>query len=237
MVREKTILCLTVALFAVAAGCDGAPSGSMVGLPPPLDWESELGRERAARDQSFRTSPETPLLAEDVATFTGLDYWPPDPGYYFVGPIRLYPHREEFQIVTTAGKTRPCEKLGWIEFPLGGQLRRLQVYRLLDSGAAGTDSLFLPFTDETSGRETYPSGRYLDLAGPPGEIRPVAGPGGQPMALGPYVLDFNRAYNPSCAYGSPERFACPVTPKDNRMGVAIEAGERGFKPDKPSGDG
>ena len=73
--------------------------------------------------------------------------------------------------------------------------------------------------------------------GPAGEIRVVPGAGGRLTAAGPFVLDFNRAYNPSCAYGAPERFACPVTPKENRLDLRIEAGERGFKlpPDERAG--
>ena len=111
-----------------------------------------------------------------------------------------------------------------------GLPRRLQVYRLLDTGFGATpEGLLLPFADATAGKETYPSGRYLDVLGPSGEIRVVQGVQGRPVAVGPFVVDFNRAYNPSCAYGAPERFACPVTPKANRMDVRIEAGERGFK--------
>jgi len=67
--------------------------------------------------------------------------------------------------------------------------------------------------DKGSGSTTYPAGRYVDLVGPSG---------------GPYVLDFNYAYNPSCAYGDPERFQCPATPAANRLPVPIEAGERGW---------
>jgi hypothetical protein len=116
-------------------------------------------------------------------------------------------------MVTTAGKTRPCERWGRVTFLRKGRELSLQVYRLLDrpegSGGAG---LFLPFKDATSGKETYAAGRYVDLDGPDG---------------GPYVLDFNRAYNPSCAYGEPLRFQCPVPPPENALDVAVRAGERG----------
>ena len=74
--------------------------------------------------------------------------------------------------------------------------------------------------DATTGTETYPAGRYLELFGPPG---------------GPFALDFNRAQNPSCAYGAPERFACPVTPAENRLELRIEAGETGFKSRREDG--
>jgi uncharacterized protein (DUF1684 family) len=102
-----------------------------------------------------------------------------------------------------------------VGFRLGDQELRLQVYRLLDSAPAQGDAgYFLPFMDGTTGQESYPSGRYVDLVGPIG---------------GPYVLDFNAAYNPLCAYGAPERYVCPVTPRENRLPVRIEAGERGYR--------
>ncbi len=92
----------------------------------------------------------------------------------------------------------------------------LQVYRLLDlPDRPGGEGLFLPFKDETTGKESYAAGRYVDLEGPDG---------------GPFVLDFNRAYNPSCAYGDPERFQCPVTPAENALPISVTAGERGPAP-------
>jgi uncharacterized protein (DUF1684 family) len=186
----------------------------MVRIAPPDTWRDEIGRLRAQRDDYFRRSPDTPLPAEGVARFAGLEYWEPDARYYFVGPIHRYQQPERFTIVTTTGASRPCERYGWIRFPIEGRPRTLQVYRLLDLGEqAGVEALLLVFRDATSGHETYPAGRYVDFAGAAG---------------GPYVLDFNTAYNPSCAYGDPERFACPMAPRENWLDVSIEAGERGY---------
>jgi uncharacterized protein (DUF1684 family) len=224
---------LVAALLALsgAGGCDSRVPGSMVSIRPPRGWDVALEAHRSTKDRYFRESPETPLLAEDLARFDGLQYWEPDPRFYYVGPIHLHPTRERFDIITTSGQPRPCERFGWVEFPVDGELQRLEVYRLLDLGVEVTaESLLLPFTDSTTGRETYPAGRYVDLEGAVGEILTMRTPAGQLLAPGPYVLDFNRAYNPSCAYGAPERFACPLTPKENRMRVTIAAGERGYKP-------
>jgi uncharacterized protein (DUF1684 family) len=226
------------ALSTLLAACDASGPCSMVSILPPAHWEAGLEADRAAKDEAYRASPDTPLLPADVESFAGLDYWPPDASYYFAGPIRVYAQKEQFQIVTTSGKQRPCEKFGWIEFPIDGSSHKLQVYRLLDLGVGmDEESLMLPFTDVTSGKETYPAGRYVDLVGPPGGIRITPASDGRPIAVGPYVLDFNRAYNPSCAYGAPERFACPVAPKANRLGIRVEAGERGFKPHDAARDG
>lgn len=199
----------------LVAGCGGVSGEPMVSPAPPPGWEQELSRARAERDAQFRSDPETPLLPDDVAAFRGLEYWPPDPAWRFVGPIHKYERPARFTILSTTGKERPCENYGWIRFSVGSTECTLQVYRLLDIGEVrGVESLFLPFTDATTGKETYPAGRYVDLTEP------------EP---GRYVLDFNRAYNPLCAYGNPSRYRCPVTPAENRLPLRVEAGERGYK--------
>jgi uncharacterized protein (DUF1684 family) len=216
MKHSHWIVTLGAALLVVLVlpACDQRPTGLMVPIPPPDDWAASIQAARADKNTEFRTDPDTPLRAEAVGSFAGLDYWEPDPAYYFVGPVNLRFQPEQFTIVTTTGKERPCEKVGWVGFEIDGQTHRLQVYRLLDSQPAeGDPGYFLPFLDETSGHETYPAGRYVDLVGPPG---------------GPYVLDFNKAYNPLCAYGSPERYVCPKTPTENKLPIRIEAGERGY---------
>jgi uncharacterized protein (DUF1684 family) len=152
-------------------------------------------------------------LPEHRGEFSGLDYWPTDSRYRMIGPVHVYPEPQEFEIPTTSGKVRTCERYGWIEFELDGQVHSLQVYRLDPDVPDRPFKLFLPFTDGTSGEQTYPAGRYLDLDGAAGGL---------------YELDFNRAYNPSCAYGDPSRYVCPVTPPENRLSVRIEAGERGY---------
>lgn len=219
-----------IVVLLLANGCTGVAPGSMVSIRPPENWTASIDAIRLRKDDYFRRSLDTPLLAEDVAGFIGLPYWPADPRLYYVGPLHVYAERESFQMITTAGRSRPCERFGWVEFPIDGMPKRLELYRLLDMGSELTAaSLLLPFADGTTGKETYPSGRYIDLDGPEGEITITPGPNGSLLAVGPFVLDFNRAFNPSCAYGAPERFACPVTPAVNRLDVRIEAGERGFK--------
>ncbi len=213
-IRSSTILACALLALALPASCTPSSGGRMVSEAPPAGWEQELLEARARKDRSFREGADTPLLAEDLATFEGLEYWPPRPELRFVGPIHLFESRQQFTIPTTAGALRPCEKYGWLSFVLDGQVSVLQIYRMLDNPLDDESSLFLPFTDETSGRETYPAGRYVDL---------------HRLDDGRWVLDFNLAMNPFCAYGAPERFACPVAPAANRLASPIEAGERGYK--------
>jgi len=202
----------TLALASlVACGADGPPV--MTPVPPPASWAPEIAADRAAKDDAFRHDVDSPLPVAARASFAGLTYFPLDPQWRYAGMLEPYEHAERMTIVTTAGETRPCEKWGRVRFERDGRVLTLQVYRLLDlperPGGAG---LFLPFKDATSGKETYAAGRYVDLTGPDG---------------GPFTLDFNRAYHPSCAYGEPQRFQCPATPKENTLDVAVEAGERG----------
>jgi uncharacterized protein (DUF1684 family) len=205
----------TVTVSMAVLCCVPAGGVSMEPAPPPSGWEGELSSERADKDQRFREDPESPLLPGDREGFRGLEYWPPDPAYLFLGTIRLHDSPERFEILTTTGKPRPCEKYGSVSFEIGGRRCELQVYRLLDvPDPDAAENLFLPFTDKTSGRESYPAGRYVDL---------------QDAAGGKYLLDFNRAYNPLCAYGAPERFICPATPRENHLPVRLEAGERGYR--------
>lgn len=198
---------------AVLTGC--GPGTTMEVLPAPSGWEETLRADRRDKDRLYAESADSPLLPADRASFRGLAYWDPDPAYRVVGHVTRYPSPPRFTIVTTNGVERPCEKVGWLSFDVRGRRGVLQVYRLLDiDREAGDEGLFLPFKDATTGRDTYPAGRYVDLDGPEG---------------GPYVLDFNRAYNPLCAYGDAERYRCPATPAENRLDFPIEAGERGWR--------
>lgn len=187
----------------------------MEAAPVPGGWEEEIRATRAERDLSFATSEDTPIHPDDRGTFQGLDYFAPDPAYRLVGPLYLHAEPEQFTILSTTGKERPAERYGELRFTLGGEHLTLQVYRLLDGPVTtAAEALFLPFTDRTSGIESYPAGRYVNL---------------QEDGDGRYILDFNQAYNPLCAYGMPEKYACPVTPSENRLPVRIEAGEKGYR--------
>lgn len=140
--------------------------------------------------------------------FKGLDYFPVDLAYRFVVPLRTDPTPDTVLILSTRGNVRRAVRAGWFEFRAGGRRCRLEATRLLEPGI-GEGDIGIFFRDATSGQETYPLGRYLD---------PV------PLADGRYVLDFNRAYNPACAFS--EHYNCPIPPKANALEVAIRAGEK-----------
>ncbi len=181
-------------------------------LPPPAGWERDLALFRSSKDAGFRASEGSPIPPAERAAFRGLEYYPPDATLRLEGWIEPFPERKRVELPTNTSEIRQAERYGRVTFDRGGKRLALVVYRFLDEpGRTGGDAMFLGFTDATTGRETYPGGRFVDLVGPEG---------------GPFVLDFNRAYFPFCAYGMPG-WSCPVPPAENRLPVAIEAGERG----------
>jgi len=172
-------------------------------------YRAAIGGYRAEKDEFFKSSPNSPIPEDERAAFEGLPYFPIDEDLAVEG-LQLEPYAGDepssFEIPTSDGKLRPAHRAGTFSFELGGEPRRLTAYQL--DGGRG-DSLFVPFLDQTSGRETYGAGRYLDL---------------EPDEDGTYAIDFNLAYHPSCVYQA--KFSCPLTPAENRLATRIEAGER-----------
>ena len=180
-----------------------------------------LSRYRRERDELFRTHPQSPIEPEERATFAGLHYFEPDPAYRV--HARVEPGDGSELVIDTGGEDGAVgyRRAGRLVFELGGEACRLTVFSLVQYAGG----LFVPFRDRTSGHETYGGGRYLfdtakDTDGLVLEIAP-----GSPDV----VLDFNYAYNASCAY-SP-RWACPLAPPENHLPVAVPAGEKVYKED------
>jgi uncharacterized protein (DUF1684 family) len=172
-------------------------------------YQAALEGYRKEKDAFFKTSPRSPIPEAEREAFDGLPYYPLDEDLVFEG-LGLEPYTGDeptsFQIPTSDGKLRPARRAGTFTFELGGGPRRLTAY-MFENGQS--DSLFVPFLDETSGHETYGAGRYLDL---------------EPDEDGTYAIDFNLAYHPSCVYAP--QYSCPLTPAENRLATRIEAGER-----------
>lgn len=164
---------------------------------------------RAEKDAYFRSGHDSPIPAAERNAFNGLPYFPVDEGLRFEG-LTLEPYTGSepvmFQIPTSDGQLRDAERAGVFRFDMDGTTHSLTGYRF---AAGGSESVFVPFLDLTSGTETYGAGRYLDI---------------YPEHDGTYALDFNLAYHPSCVYDP--KYSCPLTPPENRLPVRIEAGER-----------
>lgn len=172
----------------------------------------QIQKHRIEKDKFFRNSDDSPLLEKHKKEFHGLSYFPIDLKYRFEVVLQKYIEKKTIKITTSAGTQREALKYGYFEFNMQGQKCRLQVYKLLDIQKKYPHLLFVPFMDATAGQDSYAGGRYVDL---------------MENDSGLYVLDFNIAYNPSCAYGK-EGYACPIPPVENKLDVEIRAGEKNY---------
>ena len=168
------------------------------------DYVAKLTAERAQKDADFQKASD-PIPDNRKAELLPLAYFPIDPSYKVPAVLKRVDDPTVLEMPTSTGTTRRMRKYGTLEFSLKGQTLKLTAFVEI----ADPNHLFVAFNDLSSGTETYPAGRYLDLS---------------PNATGNYELDFNRAYNPYCYYNA--GYECPYPPAENRLKVPIRAGER-----------
>jgi uncharacterized protein len=174
------------------------------------DAEDAWGRWRAVRDDLIRSHPQSPLRLERRNGFEGLPFFDYDPSGRVLAEV-VDAAAEPLVIQGSAGESFAFTRFATARFELSGRQTQLGLY-WLDAYAGG---LFVSFRDATSGSETYGACRYLLDTAKGADLGAIDGR---------LVLDFNFAYNPSCAYDP--RWACPLAPPDNRLDVGIRAGER-----------
>jgi uncharacterized protein (DUF1684 family) len=189
-----------VLIATLACACTSGP-----GAPDQDYLQREIAR-RAARDQQFRDEKD-PIPADKRSVLLPLRYYAPDPSYTVAAALRLGQERPVVPMPTSTGTIRNYQRVGVLEFTFKGESLSLGAF--VEEGAREIDGLFVPVVDLTSGKETYPAGRYLDIP---------------PTTTGFYEIDFNKAYNPYCAYNS--TYECPYPPPSNRLKVEIRAGEK-----------
>ena len=189
------------ALFVVivAAACSGKP-------PESKDYASRLTGDRQTKDTQFMEA-DGPVPKSRKATLLPLAYFPIDPEYNVPSALKPAARETIVEMPTSTGASRRQRIVGTLEFVLKGQ--PLKLTASVDADAANLDYITLMFSDLTSGTETYPGGRYIDL---------------DRNRSGVYELDFNRAYHPYCYYN--ESYECPYPPPENRLKVPIRVGER-----------
>jgi uncharacterized protein len=168
---------------------------------------------RGERDELFATHPSSPLPESERAAFGGVPYFPHRPEMRVEAALEPDHEGAELVIPTSTGEPTRFTRIGFVRPELAGERVSLAVYWLEGYGGG----LFLPFHDALAGSATYGGGRYL--------LDTVKGADLGPSADGDrLVLDFNYAYNPSCAYDP--RWSCPLAPPENRIAEPVEAGER-----------
>lgn len=180
---------------------------------------------RAAKDALFASHPQSPLDSAARAAFHELAYFPYDPAYCVTAtltPEAPETAEDEVMAPSSGPHAMPLRRAGRVSFTLAGEALTLAVY-WIDVYGGG---LFLPFRDATSGGETYGAGRYLHDTVKGSDLLRLDDANSLGYAGGRILLDFNYAYNPSCAYDP--RWVCPLTPAENRLAVAISAGEKVF---------
>lgn len=160
---------------------------------------------RRYKDHFFGNDPNSPLLPDQKAKFEGLKYFPVNEGLQFELEIDEFEDKQQIKMQTSTGDVRDFTRFGKLHFTVDEQEVSLTVYH-------NPHGFFIPFVDSQAGKETYGAGRYLDP---------------HQTADGRLVLDFNLAYNPYCAYN--ENYSCPLPPAENRLPIAIKAGEMNFK--------
>jgi uncharacterized protein (DUF1684 family) len=198
-------LIVTALAFAlVGAACSSNPA------VPDDDTATikEIESHRADRDRYMREDASSPIPADKKTVLVPLRYYPPDTSFSVPAVLDVTSGtRPVMEVPTSTGAPRRVELVGTLQFTLRGQ--KLALSAFVDEGTRQISQLFVPFADTTSGTDTYPAGRYLDLL---------------PTATGIYTIDFNKAYNPFCAYNN--SYECPLPPPSNRLKVAITAGEK-----------
>jgi uncharacterized protein len=183
------------------------------------DAASILQQFRESRGELFATHPQSALDQEQKQEFQGLRYFPYNPAMCIEAVIEKDVEPLVLSVAMNAEETMTMTTVGRLHFRLEGVNVALSLYWLNIYGGG----LFLPFRDTTSPAESYGGGRYLFDTIKGSDFLPVPGASANERIL----LDFNYAYNPSCAYN--DRWVCPLAPIENRLKVPIRAGEMKFK--------
>lgn len=171
-----------------------------------LNFQKELNAE-------YADATKSPLTAKDLKHFKGLDFFTIDDSFFVNARFVRTEAEKPFEMPTSTSRKPMYVKYGQVFFILNGKECKMNVYRSLELSKIEKykDDLFLPFTDLTSGNQTYGGGRYIDLKIPTGKT---------------IAIDFNKAYNPYCAYN--HKYSCPVPPAENFVKIEIKAGVKKF---------
>ena len=171
---------------------------------------TEIMKFQTDLNKGYTNKKETPLRGAHFLNFKEHPFFPIDLNYRVKAKFSKTENAVTFALPTSSGATKPYREFGKATFSLNGTTYTLRIYQSLDlmQTARYRDHLFLPFRDETNGKETYGGGKYIDLRIPKGnEI----------------IIDFNQSYQPYCAYNAYD-YSCPIVPEENFLPVKIEAG-------------
>lgn len=183
------------------------------------EYLKEINDYRAQQDSFFRYSPDSPFKRDPEAKYTGLNYFDVNPDFRFQSKLYRYEVPETVIVYGTKGEKRTQIKYGYFQFDYKGKSYRINVYKYPESSIKEgkeylRNYLAVWFTDLTTGDETYEVGRYLDVE--------EESPDSEHL----YTIDFNKAYNPYCAYTP--LYSCAIPRKEDFINLRIEAGEKKY---------
>ena len=180
----------------------------------PLLGETEYQQKLNA---SYKDATTSPLKKKDLKNFNGLDFFAVDSSFIVTAKLTRIENAPVFEMATTTDRKPLYKEYGLLRFNINGQDLELTIYQSQDDlrDEKYKDYLFLPFTDNTSGNESYGGGRYMDVM-----ITDIKDDN-------TIELNFNNTYNPYCAYN--DDYSCPLTPRKNHLDIEIKAGIKAFK--------
>jgi len=206
---RKPIL-LIIFLVAVVAGLAVFFMGKSY-TPEQKKYISSVEKERAEKNDYMKNDPSSPFNQDERAHFEPLKYFNVDPSFVFKSKLYEFDKKDTVKIFGTKGEERKAVRYGYVVYNYEGTRYKLNVYK--GNTKSGMEYYSIWFTDKTTGDVTYGVGRYLDF-----ELNADKGY--------VYTIDFNRAYNPYCAYSG--KFSCAIPTKEDHIDMAVEAGEKNF---------
>jgi len=185
-------------------------------IEAPTDALADILTFQKELNEEFKNPEESPLPDRYRKNFETLDFFAPDTAYVVEARFVRTPESLPFLMSTTTDRKSKEVVYGIAHFELNGKKRQLEIYQNqeLMQQEEFRDYLFLPFTDDTNDKETYAGGRYIDLRIPESDM---------------IQIDFNKAYNPYCAYN--KKYSCPIVPSVNALDTEVRAGVKAFEPE------
>jgi len=214
MTNKTNISCIFILLVTIIItvfGCNSNKEVETIGKQLDENYLTEIKNERILKDSSMRYDPHSPFNRDPKAVYTTLNYYEPSSEYIFKSKLYRYDAIDTVDVYGTRGELRRVLKLGYVELNFRNDKYTVNVYKAF--GRDGTPYYSIWFTDKTTGKDTYGVGRYLDFEYKD-DTEHI------------YTIDFNRAYNPYCAYSA--EFTCPIPREEDYINFEIKAGEKNF---------
>ncbi|MBA6156326.1 DUF1684 domain-containing protein [Tenacibaculum sp. S7007] len=196
---------ILLALILILQSCEGQKKKAIIG---ESDFQIEMNTK-------FKDASKSPLTKKGLKKFRGLDFFPINNKFKVKAKLVKTPDAPTFNFPTTTDRIAVYKKYGMVSFTIDGKEFELAIYQDENPKPQYIDNLFLPFLDNTNGKTSYSGGRFIDVLTT------------DENEDGTITIDFNKAYNPYCAYS--DRYSCPITPRDNYLDTEIKAGVMAYK--------